>query len=214
MKIFLKAVLVMYVFPFTISGGWAQKVSPEFADPEARFFYVIRNNINLHKSPGMRTGIVARADSGEICRYEYEIGEWILVRFPDSRQGFVHVSMLAPCPVRSDAASPGRYAEPAGQDGAGGIYFEAGTAGGRGGSSGVWKWAALCSLALNLIMGFLFIKKWYEERRCAGSYDKLRELAKIEESKETLKRELYLTTCQNRRLENQLARLRGEGDKK
>ncbi len=214
MKDILMAALIFSSSIWAGSPAIADRVQSQAEGSGERYFYVVRNNVNLHKSPGMRTGVVARADSGEICRHEYEIGEWILVQFADQRQGFMHVSMLAPYSPGAGAGSVslGEYAGGFNEQRLPADMSELSTE--YEGQSGVWKWAAFGSMLINLVLLFLFGKKMYEEKLNAGDYDKLRELAKIEESKETLKRELYLAVRQNKRLEDQIARLRGDSHKK
>ena len=146
-------------------------------------FYTVKKNIKVHKSPGLKTGVIARADSGELCRYEYRIGEWFLVKFPDQRKGFVHASLLSPYavgagglrekdPVEDSTVSGGMDFPPAVKD-------------------SLRRWEFIVSLLCNLLLLGFIVRNWYNGRSRAATYDEMRELANIEESKETMKRELF-----------------------
>ena len=199
----------------TGSEAIADRISSEVHKDQ--YYFIMDNEVNLRKTPGFKTAIIAAIDSGEICRYEYEIGDWILVNFSDNRKGFIHKSLLAPYIPLTEPPRPFSLVasiRAAGRTESGESFgtaehimpFEGGYT-----LFGIrWSIIALFSIGLNLVVFILLAKHRLSLMKSANSYDELKELAGVEKSKDSLKRELRLSSQYNRRLEKTISDLRAQ----
>jgi uncharacterized protein YgiM (DUF1202 family) len=178
-----------------------------------QYFYVLKHNVNIRTSPGYGTRVIMQVDSGDIFKSNYTMGGWILAEFPGGLKGFIHSSLVASYEMEQSSNEPVVHSNDT--EDYGSVDFCTGALNGDRETEGRlnyahnWRLTAAISLLLNILFVLLVIRRWYIKKRMARDYDMLKELTKMDESKETLRRELFLALRHNQRLEKVISSLKG-----